>query len=308
MRVLARSRGGKCLSLQYKTGGAKLEWECAKGHRWWSNPQNLRSAGSWCPRCSRNVVLIEDMIDLAKRFGGRCLSKTYGGSVTPLTWRCKEGHVFEKYPALVRTGHWCPECSPRRRVTLRELHALARKRGGRYLGTVTGPVRADAKLPWRCKEGHHFTSTTTNARQGHWCPYCAGKARRTIEECRALARSRGGRCLSKTIVTVAKPLEWECREGHRWKASLGNVENYPTWCPHCAGVVKKSLADMQAMARAKGGVCLSKTYRHMQSELRWKCGEGHVWTAKPNSLQQGSWCRRCWFAKTGWYNDRTTRG
>lgn len=301
MRALARSRGGRCLSPHYQPNPAKLEWECGKGHRWWSNPMNLRNAGSWCPRCSGNVVLIDDMVDLARRFGGKCLSTSYRGTTTKLRWCCKKGHVFSKQPAYIRQGHWCPECSPRRRVTLRQFQAIARKRGGQCLTPAGSTVRAEMKLRWRCNDRHEWSARAVDVRRGSWCPHCAGTARRTIEECRALARSRGGRCLSGAIVDTQTPLEWQCRHGHRWKASFGNVENYPTWCPHCAGVVKKTIENMHAFAAAKGGVCLSSRYRHMNSPLRWKCGEGHVWCAKPNSLQQGSWCRQCWNRRCGWY-------
>jgi hypothetical protein len=50
MRALANARGGSCLSDAYIDNETKLEWECAKGHRWWSRPRQITS-GNWCAQC-----------------------------------------------------------------------------------------------------------------------------------------------------------------------------------------------------------------------------------------------------------------
>ncbi|ACC74283.1 hypothetical protein Bphy_5200 [Paraburkholderia phymatum STM815] len=60
--------------------------------------------------------------------------------------------------------------------------------------------------------------------------------------------------------------------------------------------VRLSLGDMQAMAQARGGRCLSTEYRNTQTKLRWQCGEGHIWEAAPAGLRTyGSWCPQCAF-------------
>ena len=60
MRLLAKERGGRCLSKKYLNGSIELEWCCANGHRWKAIPKVLVN-GSWCPTCltkqSRQVVL-----------------------------------------------------------------------------------------------------------------------------------------------------------------------------------------------------------------------------------------------------------
>ena len=49
---LAAARGGKCLAERYTNSQAKLEWQCALGHRWRASYNSLRH-GSWCPQCKR---------------------------------------------------------------------------------------------------------------------------------------------------------------------------------------------------------------------------------------------------------------
>lgn len=48
---LARTRGGLCLSDQYKHRSAHLLWRCAEGHEWYASLTGAKSAGSWCPHC-----------------------------------------------------------------------------------------------------------------------------------------------------------------------------------------------------------------------------------------------------------------
>ncbi|MGC0076360.1 hypothetical protein ACQUKG_23895 [Ralstonia pseudosolanacearum] len=50
MREMAAQRGGLCISDTYVNSVTKLEWECARGHRWHTTPQAIR-AGRWCVQC-----------------------------------------------------------------------------------------------------------------------------------------------------------------------------------------------------------------------------------------------------------------
>ncbi len=51
MQELARINGGRCLSKKYVNSVTKLEWECAKGHRWRATPSSIKHQDSWCPEC-----------------------------------------------------------------------------------------------------------------------------------------------------------------------------------------------------------------------------------------------------------------
>jgi hypothetical protein len=52
MQELAASRGGSCLSKEYRGAHGKLEWLCYGGHAWWATANSIRH-GSWCPHCRR---------------------------------------------------------------------------------------------------------------------------------------------------------------------------------------------------------------------------------------------------------------
>lgn len=50
MHALAKSRGGECLSTEYKDIKTKMKWKCAFGHTWEATPR-LHLTGHWCPQC-----------------------------------------------------------------------------------------------------------------------------------------------------------------------------------------------------------------------------------------------------------------
>ena len=88
---LARQHGGMCLSDTYVNSKTKLLWECVEEHRWKALPTNV-NRGTWCPVCAKGNsghsqrLSLEDMMPLAKKYGGKCLSEKYVNSQTKLTW------------------------------------------------------------------------------------------------------------------------------------------------------------------------------------------------------------------------------
>lgn len=54
---IARSRGGRCISLSYTNSQTKLKWECKKKHRWFARPSDVKTTkskkGTWCPFCAK---------------------------------------------------------------------------------------------------------------------------------------------------------------------------------------------------------------------------------------------------------------
>ena len=52
---LAISRGGKCLSIEYKNNETYMEWKCKKDHTWVAVFSSIKNGGSWCPDCSKSL-------------------------------------------------------------------------------------------------------------------------------------------------------------------------------------------------------------------------------------------------------------
>lgn len=57
--------------------------------------------------------------------------------------------------------------------------------------------------------------------------------RTPIKELKDLAKSRGGKLISKKYVNQHKKLEWECKFGHKWSATYQPIKN-GGWCSVCS--------------------------------------------------------------------------
>ena len=110
IQVLAASRGGVCLSIEYKNNKTKYEWQCTKGHRWSAKSNDIQN-GQWCKICAgltkKNLQYLQS---LAQSHGGVCLSTEYFNIHTKYEWQCTEGHRWEAQANTVQYDHWCPKC------------------------------------------------------------------------------------------------------------------------------------------------------------------------------------------------------
>ena len=292
MQVLANTRGGQCLSKEYTNNYTKLTWQCKEGHQWDAVPASVKR-GKWCPTCGgAQKGTLEEMQRIAEGKGGLCLSRKYTNNYSKLRWQCKEGHQWDAVPGSVTRGFWCPFCAGHHKGTIEEMQRIAEARAGKCLSREYTNKRS--KLIWQCKEGHQWDATPGSVTRGCWCPSCArNRLKGTLEEMRKVAEGRGGKCLSMEYVNDQTRLNWQCRDGHRWKATPNNVKQ-GHWCPDCAaGRQIGTIKEMRRIAASRAGKCLSAEYVNGQTKLTWQCKEGHHWKALPRNIKQGHWCPRC---------------
>jgi hypothetical protein len=300
MMVLARKRGGRCISTLYANTTVPLLWECASGHQWSAVPASIRK-GTWCPDCAgvRRLTL-EQMKEMAKSRGGRCLSKCYRNGATKLMWRCSAGHEWNAAPLQIKKGHWCPFCAHVAPLTLPLLQRTAAQKDGWCLSLVY--LNSSHPVRWKCAIGHEWLARAHSIRAGNWCPVCAHNQRLRIEEVRQIARERGGRCLSTSYKNASTPLVWVCNQGHQWRACAASVKGgrrrKGSWCRECYNGrrrfhERRSITGMRELAIARGGACLSTEYLGSKFKLTWKCNYDHRWQAAPSYVVQGSWCPVC---------------
>lgn len=175
-QLLARERGGTCLSSTCIGAGAVLDWRCDLGHTWTEKLRGIRR-GLWCPECRANNdgKTIKHMQALAAERSGRCTSPKYLGCEVKLKWECEKSHEWQATPQKIRQGRWCPICANNHPHSLASMQALASQRGGTCLSSEY--LRGSAKLQWRCAEGHCWSATATGVQAGRWCPICASTQR-----------------------------------------------------------------------------------------------------------------------------------
>jgi hypothetical protein len=231
IKDLAISRRGLCISDEYINCETKMLWQCSEGHQWYRAWNHVKR-GSWCPECAGVAKLsIEKMREVAKQNDGYCLSDVYINGKSDIIWKCNKGHIWPAVPqSIIYTGTWCPICAKLPRKTIEDMSVLASKYGGKCLSeTYVGGIE---KLTWQCKDKHIWNATYASINEGHWCPYCAGNIRKTIEEMHILAANNNGKCLSTEYINADSILEWQCVKGHKWKSRAKNIiTGY--WCPQC---------------------------------------------------------------------------
>lgn len=113
-----------------------------------------------------------------------------------------------------------------------------------------------------------------------------------LVQLRGLARAQGGVLLSRGYLGDATKLRWRCAVGHHFRKQ-GTVIRRGGWCPRCRGLERGDIGRMRHIARDRGGECLSGQYLNAETKLRWRCAEGHVWSAPPGMIVQGHWCPTC---------------
>ncbi len=175
------------------------------------------------------------------------------------------------------------------KLSLDTCKAYAQTKNGQCLSTEY--VNSNTKMMWMCHLQHSWSTRFSHIKEGHWCPVCSGGAKNTIEDCREYAKSRKGKCLSKTYKNAHAPLKWQCKNLHTWKVSYHKVVNAKHWCRICN---KLSIEDCHRIAAKHGGQCLSKKYKH-SVKLLWSCVNHHRWRAMLRSIKRGSWCPGCLF-------------
>lgn len=178
MRSIAMERGGKCLSKIYINTNVKLKWQCKKGHLWNSSPHSVKG-GSWCPHCYGNVKhTLEQMKEIAKKQGGKCLSRKYVNKEARLKWKCSKGHTWQATAgSITHQKSWCPVCARKKmgnkgvRHNIEKMHSIAKERKGKCLSEKY--VDVDTPLKWKCSRGHIWKASSYSVmNRGSWCRKC----------------------------------------------------------------------------------------------------------------------------------------
>lgn len=235
---------------------------------------------------ARRLQLIREV---ARKYGGRCLSDEYVPAPEKMEFECREGHRWRVAAIRVTMGFWCATCRRRPKANVQALQAIAKARGGRCLSDTY--ILEAPGMRWRCAEGHEWYTLPGNIRKGSWCPRCAG--RKSLADLQAMAAQHGGRCLARSMSESSHDalVRWECAEGHRFAIRTRCVQR-GQWCPVCS---KADTAWQRARARAEqlGGACLDRAAPEGRARVRWRCAAGHVWRMSHVSVARGSWCASC---------------
>lgn len=254
LQATAQSRGGVCLSNEYRGVDYKYRFRCAAGHEWESTYYSVVTLKRWCAYCAPSGRRVDPLAQLeracatATSKGGACLSDEYISSTQMMRWRCVEGHEWNgSFSNIVSRGKWCPWCAGNKvdsSAQLEKAIAYAQARGGKCLSVSY----AGNKLPmdWECEAGHKWQAAYgTVVNRGAWCAICGGSYRipeEQLQKAKEVANSKGGECLTETYISNSDPMQWQCGRGHKWQAPFYSVVQAGSWCQICSSGLKERIA------------------------------------------------------------------
>ncbi len=127
------------------------------------------------------------------------------------------------------------------KYTIQHMILCAKNKNGKCLSSHY----VSKEMDWKCKEGHIFRAPPASVRRGRWCPECKritiSKRQRkySILDMQKIASQKQGRCLSLEYQNGKSILEWQCADGHKWKANASSVMHNQSWCPYCVSHVNE---------------------------------------------------------------------
>lgn len=306
MHQLAEERRGKCLSEEYIDGYEKLKWQCEMGHFWEASPMHIKK-GSWCPICSSNVSE-----RICRGIFEGIFSKTFPkskpkwlinqrGNRMELDGYCKDLNLAFEYQGE-QHYKYNPFFHAERNLDTNIDDDKFKKRlcqeNNVLLVIIPFTVHHEelyAFIVSECKKLKLKIPKHTKVDYKKLDKYLAN----SLREMQEIAKKRGGKCLSGVYVTNKSKMKWQCANGHTWEAHSNSIKR-GTWCRTCAGNTKRTLEEVRAVAKAKGGDCLSEEYKGAHTKLKWQCKNGHVWEAAPHGIiNKGSWCPTCFNTRRG---------
>ena len=304
MQKIAESKNGKCLSEDYINTKTKLKWKCEKGHIWESTPGNVKH-GYWCLKCSgREKLTIEEMQEIAKERGGKCLSNVYKNMRTKLKWECGKGHIWESTPGNIKRGSWCPKCSDYLylneeicRVTFEQLFNnnfvkykpkwLVNSRGNKMeLDGYCKPLNIAFEYNGR----QHYDKESFFSQGRNSLAYRKEDDLKKIKLCKK----------NKVFLFIISYKDNIYKIGDLIKSQsilLGldtsDLDFNKKIDYNSIYFNNASFSKLKEIVRDKNGKILSKNYLDSKTKLKFQCINGHIFESQPNHVKNGVWCSAC---------------
>src|SRR3989344_9367017 len=245
-------------------------------------------------------ITIEEMQEIAKSRGGKCLSEEYNGSGNNLRWRCEKGHEWEATPHNIKKDKWCPICSTRvgEKICRSYFEAFFKaKFPKKYPTWLKGSKGRNLELDGYCKElGIAFEYQG----EQHYKPFHYFNRSFSLDKIKQHDQFKKQKCLDNNVILIQVPyhtdykilgrwIEEECKRNGLKPFVASKKINYLQFNVYSS----KDLEEMQNIAKSRGGLCLSKNYVNVSTDLEWQCKMSHIWWAKPRDIKRGAWCLVC---------------
>jgi len=293
--------------------GKRVKWQCDNGHVTTATVESRAKVQTKCKYCM-NTSVLKGFNDL-QTTNPTLAFEAFNWDPTTLTegsnknvqWKCSKGHIWKQSPSTRSIGSGCPYCSNRYVWAgdndLVSTHPeLARQANGwdpTSVGSGSGQV-----LSWKCELGHVWKGRVIHrARRDVGCPYCSNNAilvgfNDLATTHPGLAKQANGWDTTKIGGGYQKKMEWICDLKHIWRATVSSRSFGNFGCPYCSGFLvwpgfNDLLTTNPKLASEAFGWDPTKVNGGSNKKLKWKCIEGHVWSAIVGARSGGTGCPTC---------------
>lgn len=277
-----------------------VEWLCPLGH---ISSQSIVSKTRYpnCRVCTGRElqVGVTDLAstnpEIAAEANGWDPTLYLRSSTELKSWRCKEGHIYEKRIHR-RIVSGCPFCGGKQVLEgFNDLKSQKPNIASEAFGWDPATVSWGSKkvMIWKCPEGHKYDMAVSlrTGRRPQNCPICSGMriepgfndlATRYPE----FAAEAFGWDPTKVSPGTHKVLDWKCKEGHVFRVSPNQRTSRTSNCPTCANlIIEVGFNDLATthpeLALQAFGWDPRTIGAGSSRRLAWRCQEGHVWDSTP---------------------------
>lgn len=194
---VAYSKGGKLVSTVWTKGNDKYEFKCKEDHIWWATLGQVigtvkKGGGSWCKICFNNgrKFNINDVAKIINDKGGKIITDTTNlkgnGNTIWLEIECKQGHIFSSRISNIKKGTFCKICKHAESLKTEQwkeksqqtkdnfisiIKILIEKKNGKFIERKETGTKGRLRNFIICKNGHLFSKTTSDLKNGEWCSH-----------------------------------------------------------------------------------------------------------------------------------------
>lgn len=254
LRQLAKENGWNLLSDSFSSK-EKLQFECLEGHLLEITPKNFRGKigrGTPCQICEsreyprgRNFSSKEEyyknICNIADEKGWKVISEKYISATTKMSFECPKGHKVDISPQTFKSKYsvnGCRICTGNCSKTAEnKFRNFIDSYGGKVIGVYNGTHKYVECL---CIEKHKVKVKPTYLDyKRNFCKICNNCDRETAKNnfIRTIEVEREGKVIGEYKSHKCK-VEIECKNGHRYHVSPGNIIRDTNYCKKCYPISK----------------------------------------------------------------------
>jgi hypothetical protein len=308
MCEFATKRGGRLLTLEYRSAKSPVIFECVRGHRFESNWDRVSSQRSWCPTCRTPIgetvarLIIEAcFLSEFPKCRPKWLVNDRGNRLELDGYNEALGLAFEyqgiQHSKEIAKHFHKTRSFQRQRLNDRLKREMCAVHGVRLLiipecpnlsllpSRIGSILQECGIMPQRCPETVKLDELDLGGD-------------RELEYLEQAAAARGLELLTKIYLgSVSKHL-FRCQScKYEFRLAPKKLKS-GRWCPRCSkeaahSAMRNDIESLRELACSREGVLLSTEYRNSRTKLKWRCKKGHCWLTNADSVKQGHWCPTC---------------